>query len=57
MRAAARAGQRGQLTQRVGQLREEIIGYEAQIASKISQAVWITKELAGVNDLWMLPAA
>jgi membrane fusion protein, type I secretion system len=52
VRAAARAGQRGQFTQRIGQLREEITGYEAQIASKISQVEWITKELAGVTELW-----
>jgi membrane fusion protein, type I secretion system len=52
VRRTARAGQREQLTQRIGQLREEIGGYEAQIASKLSQIEWITKELAGVNDLW-----
>src|SRR5262249_3399820 len=52
VRAAARAGQRGQFTQRIGQLREEITGYEAQIVSKVSQIEWITKELAGVTELW-----
>ena len=52
VRRSARAGQRDQLTQRVGQLREEITGYEAQIVSKVSQNEWITKELAGVTDLW-----
>jgi HlyD family secretion protein len=52
VRASARAGQRGQFTQRIAQLREEITGYEAQIASKISQVEWITKELAGVTELW-----
>jgi membrane fusion protein, type I secretion system len=52
VRRAARAGQREQLTQRIAQLREEITGYDAQINSKISQVDWITKELAGVTELW-----
>jgi HlyD family secretion protein len=34
------------------QLRQEIGGYEAQIASKAKQIDWITKELVGVNELW-----
>jgi HlyD family secretion protein len=52
VRKTARAGQRGQLTERIGQLREEITGYDAQIASKISQIEWIIKELKGVTELW-----
>jgi HlyD family secretion protein len=52
VRHSARAGQRGQLNQRINQLRQEIAGYEAQIESKIDQSGWITKELKGVSELW-----
>jgi HlyD family secretion protein len=35
------------------QLHEETTGHEAQIGSKIKQVEWITKELEGVNKLWL----
>jgi len=52
IRRAARDGQKSQLRERLVQLRQEIGGYEAQIASKAKQIDWITKELVGVNELW-----
>src|SRR5262245_37579135 len=51
-RRAARDGQKAQLRERTVQLRQEIGGYEAQIASKEKQIDWITKELVGVTELW-----
>jgi HlyD family secretion protein len=51
-RRKSREGQKGQLRERIMQLREEITGYDAQIASKVKQLEWITKELIGVNELW-----
>jgi HlyD family secretion protein len=51
-RRLAREGQRSQLRERIAQLKEETGGYQAQIASKDNQIVWITKELKGVNELW-----
>jgi HlyD family secretion protein len=51
-RRLAREGQRSQLRERIAQLKEETGGYQAQIASKNNQLAWITKELAGVNELW-----
>jgi HlyD family secretion protein len=52
IRRAAREGQRSQLKERIVQLRQETIGYQAQISSKEKQIEWITKELAGVYNLW-----
>jgi HlyD family secretion protein len=52
IRRGARDGQKAQLRERTVQLRQEIGGYEAQIASKEKQIDWITKELVGVNELW-----
>ena len=52
VRSTARTGQRSQLKERASQLKEEISGDEAQVASKVSQIKWINKELEGVNDLW-----
>src|SRR5207244_9936802 len=43
---------KSQLRERLIQLRQEISGYEAQIASKAKQIDWIIKELEGVNELW-----
>ena len=51
-RRTTRDGQKAQLKERIAQLSQEITGYDAQIASKISQIDWIRKELAGVRDLW-----
>src|SRR5262245_8992265 len=52
IRRQARAGQKGQLRERITQSKEEIAGYTAQIGSKEKQIDWIKKELVGVNDLW-----
>src|SRR5262249_13205364 len=52
VRRQTRDGQRAQLKERISQLREEVGGYTAQIASKDNQIAWIKKELVGVNDLW-----
>jgi HlyD family secretion protein len=51
-RRVARDGQKAQLRERTVQLRQEIGGYDAQIASKEKQIDWITKELVGVTELW-----
>lgn len=52
VRRQTRDGQRSQLRERITQLREETTGYDSQIASKVKQVEWITKELEGVNQLW-----
>jgi HlyD family secretion protein len=52
MRRAGREGKRAQLKERIAQLQEEIRGSESQIESKRKQVDWVTKELAGVRDLW-----
>jgi HlyD family secretion protein len=51
-RRTSREGQKSQLSERIVQLGQEVSGYEAQVASKIKQIEWITKELSGVNELW-----
>jgi HlyD family secretion protein len=52
IRREAREGQKGQLKERIAQLKEEIRGYEAQQVSKDEQIDWIKKELTGVTPLW-----
>lgn len=52
-RRSGREGQRSQLKERIVQLHEETAGYDSQIASKVKQVEWITKELEGVNKLWL----
>jgi membrane fusion protein, type I secretion system len=52
VRRTAREGQRAQLKERIAGLKEETRGYQAQVGSKNNQIDWITKELAGVNELW-----
>lgn len=52
VRRATREGQRNQLRERITQLREEIVGYQAQVQSKVHQIEWLIKELEGVNNLW-----
>jgi membrane fusion protein, type I secretion system len=52
IRRTSREGQKAQLRERIAQLRQEIGGYEAQIASKDKQVEWIGKELMGVYELW-----
>ena len=51
-RRTSREGQKSQLRERTVQLRQEISGYESQIASKDKQIKWIEKELIGVYELW-----
>jgi HlyD family secretion protein len=51
-RRMSRSGQKAQLRERTDQLLQEIVGYDAQITSKDKQVEWITKELAGVRELW-----
>jgi membrane fusion protein, type I secretion system len=52
IRRTSREGQKAQLRERMIQLRQEIGGYEAQIASKDKQVEWVGKELVGVYELW-----
>jgi HlyD family secretion protein len=52
LRRSARIGQKEQLRQRVGQLNEEIRGFQAQKDSKEKQINLINREAAGVEDLW-----
>ena len=51
-RRGSREGLKAQLTERVSQSQEEIIGLTAQVASKEKQIEWIQQELEGVRDLW-----
>ena len=53
MRRAGREGKRGQLKERIAQLRDEIRGSESQIESKKKQVDWVAKELVGVHNLWV----
>ena len=52
LRRTARVGQKDQLRQRIGQLREEIGGLTAQQDAKDKETALIEQELAGVRDLW-----
>lgn len=52
LRSTARDGQKSQLGQRVGQLREEIQGITGQIAAKAKEGELIQRELEGVRDLF-----
>lgn len=52
IRAAARDGQRAQLTKRVAQARSEIEGLREQRAAKVIEADMIQRELTGVRDLY-----
>ena len=51
-RRTAIGGQKAQLTEKLAQLRNQIRGLEAQIASKQAQSVLIKKELGGVEQLF-----
>jgi len=51
-RAAARAGQRAQLRERVAQLREQIDGTLLQADAKADEIKLIQDELVGVEELW-----
>lgn len=52
LRRTARAGQKSQLRQRIGQLQEEIAGLTSQQNAKAKETELIERELAGVRDLF-----
>jgi membrane fusion protein, type I secretion system len=52
LRRSARIGQKAQLQQRIGQLKDEIIGLTAQLDAKARETGLINKELEGVRDLY-----
>jgi HlyD family secretion protein len=52
LRRTARAGQKSQLQQRIGQLEEEIVGLTGQQNAKAQEIELIKRELSGVKDLW-----
>jgi HlyD family secretion protein len=52
LRRDARAGQKAQIRERTGQLREEIQGLTGQIAGKKRETELISRELEGVRELW-----
>lgn len=52
LRRTARQGQKAQMTERIGQLDEEIAGLTGQSASKRREIAFVQQELSGVRDLW-----
>lgn len=52
LRRAARAGQKSQLMERIGQLEEEIRGLTAQESAKAEEVDLIQRELQGVRELF-----
>ena len=52
LRRFARTGQKNQLRQRQTQVREEIIGLEAQAKAKLKEIELIKLELKGTRELW-----
>jgi HlyD family secretion protein len=52
LRRTSRLGQKDQLRQRIGQLREEIGGLTAQQDAKAKEKSLIEQELVGVRELW-----
>jgi len=52
LRRRARLGQKDQLQQRIGQLKEQISGLVAQQDAKTKETALIEQELAGVRDLY-----
>lgn len=52
LRSSARAGQKSQLRERIGQLNEEIRGIASQQAAKTQEVTLIRRELEGVRELW-----
>lgn len=52
LRRSAREGQRAQLRQRIAQLEDEVLGYEALQAAKAEEIELIQRELEGVRALW-----
>jgi len=51
-RKSARAGQKAQMKERIGQLRQEITGLAEQIEAKSGEIELILRELEGVRHLW-----
>jgi HlyD family secretion protein len=51
-RRSQKDGQKGQLTQRIEQLQEEISGVNAQIAARDEQVAFLKQELDGLRDLF-----
>src|SRR5262249_34885998 len=52
LRRSARDGQKAQLRERIGQLREEIEGLTGQVDAKQREIELISKELEGTRSLW-----
>lgn len=52
LRKSARHGQKSQLNERVGQLREEVRGLTGQVDAKAREIALIEKELEAVRILW-----
>jgi len=52
LRRSARQGQKAQLAERVGQLKEQLQGLAGQESAKAREGELIRKELAGVRELW-----
>ena len=52
LRRLARAGQKAQLRERIGQLKEEIKGLAEQAEAKTGETELILRELEGVRSLW-----
>jgi HlyD family secretion protein len=52
LRKSARAGQKAQLRERIGQLKEEIQGLTEQVDAKKHEIELISRELEGVRYLW-----
>jgi HlyD family secretion protein len=52
LRRAARAGQKAQLNERIGQLQQQIEGMTEQVAAKNQEIDLIRQELEGVRELW-----
>ena len=52
IRRTATDGQRAQLRERIAQLRQKVVGLEAQATAKGNELEWIRKELEGMKSLW-----
>jgi membrane fusion protein, type I secretion system len=52
LRRTARIGQKDQLSKRVDQLKEELLGYESQKRAKAREMELIGKQLVGARELW-----
>ena len=52
LRRDARLGKKSQLSQRVGQVEQQIEGYRAQADAKANEIRLVNRELDGVRELW-----